>query len=98
MCPTAGYTDVTVRLLHKLILRPPAQFWCCQLLITKLSVTIYNLAMYKQKIVSIDVITQRKKDSHNLLHDCLQKIVILVVFMAVSFRGEKKASVAVSRF
>jgi len=58
MCPTAGSTDVTMRLLHKLILRPSAQFSCCPLLITKLSVTIYISAVYKPTIVSIEVITQ----------------------------------------
>ena len=47
-CPTAGSIDVTMLLLHKLILRPPAQFWCCQVLITKLSVTIYVSSLYKQ--------------------------------------------------
>ena len=58
MYHTAGSTDVTMRLLQKLILQPPAQFSCCQLLITKLSVTIYISALYKPTTVSIDVITQ----------------------------------------
>ena len=56
--PTAGSTDEIMRLLHKLILWPPAQISCCQLLITKLSATIYVSALYKPPIVSIDGITQ----------------------------------------
>jgi hypothetical protein len=73
-----------MRLLHKPILRPSAQFSCCQLLITELSVTIYITVLYKQIIVFIDVITKRMQDSHNLLHDCLQHIVISVAFKAMN--------------
>ena len=43
---------------HKLILRPSAQFSCCQILITKLSVTIYISALYRPTIISNDAITQ----------------------------------------
>jgi len=56
-------------------------FVLCQLLITKLSVTIYVSVLYKQQIVSTDDITQPIKESHIFLHDCLQQISILVVFM-----------------
>ena len=36
--------------------------------------------MYKQTIVPIDVTTQPMQEGHNLLHHCLQQIVILVDF------------------
>ena len=78
---TARSTNVLMCLLHKLILLPSAQFLCCQLLITKLFVTIYISALYKPPIVSIDDITQPMYESYNFLHDCLEQLVILVVFM-----------------
>jgi len=81
MCTTSGSTEINMCLLLNLILQPRAHFSCCQLLITKLSVTIYVFAMYKVTIISIDVITQPMKESYDLLHNCLQKIVILVNFM-----------------
>ena len=78
LCPTTDSTDVITRLFRKLKLRPSAQFSCYQLLITKLSITIYTSAIYKQTIVSMDVITQPMQVGHNLLHHCLQEIAILV--------------------
>ena len=83
--PTAGSTNVLMRLFHKLILQPSAQFSCCQLLITKLSVTIYISALYKPTIVSIDVITLPMYIGHKLWHDFLQKVIILVLFNTMNF-------------
>jgi len=45
--------------------------------------TVYNdlyLGYVQKTIVPIDVITQPMQVGHNLLHNCLQEIAILVVF------------------
>jgi len=73
-----GSAKVTMLLFQMLILRPSAQFSCCQLLITKLSTMIYISALYKPAIVSIDVITQLIQVGLYLLQHCLLKIVIFV--------------------
>jgi len=59
----------------------------CQLLITKQSLTIYVLTLYKLTIVPIDDITQLIYECHILLHNCLQQTNYLVLpvfeFLAV---------------
>jgi hypothetical protein len=87
------FYKVTMRLLRRLILRPSAQISCCvSCIITKLYVTIYISVLYKTTIVSIDVITQRMLERHNFLHDCLQEILILLVFKTEFLELWKTAS------
>jgi hypothetical protein len=81
MCPLAGSTNLLIYSPSKANSTALCTvFVLCQLLITKLSVIIYILNLYKQTSVSIDVITQPMQVRHNLLRDCFQKIVILVDF------------------
>jgi hypothetical protein len=81
MCPLAGSTDVIIHPLLQVILRLSARVRYKHQTVCNIQVS----DLYKPTVIYIDIITQQMYTRRNLLHDCLQQIIILAVFKPMNF-------------